>query len=127
MHWLRGLAKRIRALVHPDRADHDLDDEIGFHLEQETAKNIALGLAPDEARRRALVAFGGVAQTREQHRDVRAVRWFADLIADARFALRGCSSVVNWSCWKTLLLWAFPLGDGDIANAFSGDDCIVCE
>ncbi|MFI5241832.1 MAG: ABC transporter permease, partial [Gemmatimonadales bacterium] len=88
MHWLRGLAKRIRALAHPDGAERDLDDEICFHLEQETAKNIALGFAPREARRRALVAFGGIAQTREQHRDVRVVRWFADLIADGRFALR---------------------------------------
>ena len=35
-----------------------------------------------------MLAFGGVAQAREAHRDVRIVRWLADLIADARFALR---------------------------------------
>jgi putative ABC transport system permease protein len=91
MHWLRGLLKRIRALAQPASAEHDLDDEIAFHIEHETAKNIALGLAPDEAHRRALVAFGGVSQTHEAHRDVRAVGWIADLFADARFALRSLS------------------------------------
>ena len=88
MHRITGFLKRIRALLHARATDRDLDDEIAFHIEHETAKNIALGLAADEARRRALVAFGGVAQTREQHRDVRVVAWLADLLADARFALR---------------------------------------
>ena len=88
MYWLKGLIARARALVHPDRAEHELDEEIRFHLEQETAKYIERGLAPEGARRRALLAFGGVARTRESHRDVRAVRWLADVTGDARFALR---------------------------------------
>ncbi|MGH7620850.1 MAG: permease prefix domain 1-containing protein, partial [Gemmatimonadaceae bacterium] len=88
MHWLRGLLKRIRALAHPASAAHDLDDEIAFHIEHETAKNIALGLPSEEAHRRALVAFGGVSQTHEAHREVRSVGWIADLFADTRFALR---------------------------------------
>ena len=88
MHRLKGWLTRMRALLHAERANHELDEEILFHLEQETAKLERGGLSPDEARRRAMLAFGGVAQAREAHRDVRVVRWLADLIADARFALR---------------------------------------
>ncbi len=88
MHRLKGLFARIRAIVNGERADRELDEEIRFHLEQETAKLERGGLSVEEARRRALVAFGGVSRTREAHRDVRVVRWVADVLADARFALR---------------------------------------
>jgi putative ABC transport system permease protein len=88
MHRIKGVLARIRALMHGERADRELDEEIRFHLEQEAAKLERSGLSPEEARRRAMVVFGGVSQTREEHRDVRVVRWAADVIADARFALR---------------------------------------
>jgi putative ABC transport system permease protein len=88
MHRLKGLMARIRAIVQSGRARRELDAEIEFHLEQEAAKLERGGLSPEEGRRRAMVAFGGVSQTREEHRDVRVVRWFADAIADVRFALR---------------------------------------
>jgi putative ABC transport system permease protein len=88
MHRLKGLLARIRAMLHGERADRELDEEIRFHLEQEAAKLERSGLPPEEARRRALVVFGGLSQTREEHRDVRVLRWVADVIADARFALR---------------------------------------
>jgi putative ABC transport system permease protein len=88
MHRIKGLLVRIRAIVHGARADRELDEEIRFHLEQEAAKHERNGLSPEDARRRALMAFGGVARAREAHRDVRVVRWLADAFADARYALR---------------------------------------
>ena len=106
MYWLKGLMTRVRALVHPDRAARELDEEIGFHLEQETAKCIERGLSPEEARRRALLAFGGVARTRESHRDVRVVRWLANVLGDARFALRSLrrSPIIACAAIVTLAL-----------------------
>lgn len=88
MHQLQGLIARIRALLHRGRAEQELSEEIRFHLEQETAKNVRNGMPPADAKRRALLAFGGVERTREAHHDVRVVRWLADVMADARFALR---------------------------------------
>ena len=42
--------------------ERGLDDEIRFHIDQQTEKNIRAGMAPDgEARRQALIRFGGVA------------------------------------------------------------------
>src|SRR5688500_12619595 len=88
MGAVKGIIVRLRALLRPAATDDALDSEIGFHLEQETARHIALGVAPDEARRRALVAFGGVQQTREAHRGVRRAAWIEELGADIRYALR---------------------------------------
>jgi predicted permease len=60
-----------------------------LHVEMETENNIRLGMSPVEARRRALVVFGGVEHTKEQVRDERHTRWLEQLAADLRFALRG--------------------------------------
>jgi hypothetical protein len=88
MDALRGLMARLRAVLRGRQADRDLDDEIRSHIEMETAKNIAEGRSPDEARRLALAAFGGRDAALEAHRDVRGARWLSDLSRDTRFALR---------------------------------------
>jgi predicted permease len=53
-------------------ASGDLNDEFRFHLEMEVEQNIARGMRAEEARRRALIAFGGVQQTKEA---VRQAQW----------------------------------------------------
>src|SRR5439155_8150734 len=63
-------------------------DEIRFHIDLETEKNVRLGMPPAEARRVALAHFGGVERVRQEHRDVRRFQWMEDFGADARFALR---------------------------------------
>lgn len=88
MATVRGLMERAKALLARGRGDQELDAEIAFHLEQETARHLAAGLGPEEARRRAMVAFGGVQQAREAHRAVRGLPWLEDLVGDVRLALR---------------------------------------
>lgn len=88
MSILHALRARLRALFHPSAADRSLGEEIQFHIELETEKNLRLGMSRDEARRRAVAHFGGVQRVREEHRDVRPMRWVEDAVADARFGLR---------------------------------------
>ena len=87
MATLKGIRARLRALVRRDTAERELDEELRFHLEMETEKNLKAGMMLDEARRRALRDFGGVEPTKEAHRDVRG-RWLEELTADTRYALR---------------------------------------
>ena len=68
--------------------EEQLDKELRFHLDQQTADLIAQGLDPDEARRRARLALGGPEQVKEQCRDARGTRWLEDLWADLRYAAR---------------------------------------
>lgn len=88
MRWFKQITLRLRALFRSGAVDRDLQDEIRFHLEHETEKNVRAGMSPDEARRAARRAFGNVEMARESHRDSFGVRWARDLAADARFALR---------------------------------------
>lgn len=55
-----------RALIRRRRAEQDLDDELRFHLEVETERNVRVGMSPAEARRRALVAFGAAERFRDR-------------------------------------------------------------
>ena len=50
---LNDLRYRLRALFKRDAMDRELDDELRFHLEKETAKLVSAGMSPDEARRQA--------------------------------------------------------------------------
>ena len=65
-----------------------LSAEIEYHVDRLTQDYIARGVDPKEARRRALVEFGGPAQIEEDLRDVHRARWLADLRQDLAYAAR---------------------------------------
>lgn len=83
--WLR---RRIDVLFRKGMVEDELDDEIGFHLEKEIELHVAAGLSRAEARRRALIAFGGVERFKEEVRDVRGARILDDLAKDLQLAAR---------------------------------------
>ena len=86
-HLMRVLA-RLRGLFAGQDADADLRAEFEAHLEMETAEYIRRGMAPAEARRKALLASGGLEQAAESVRDQRGIPAMAALGADVRFSLR---------------------------------------
>jgi predicted permease len=65
-----------------------LDQDIRDHIERETQDNVDKGMAPEEARRQALLAFGNVALVREDARAVWARPWLDAVGQDVRYALR---------------------------------------
>ena len=89
MSRLKGLSAQLRDVFRGSEAEARMEEEFQFHIEMETEKLVGEGLSPYEARRRALVAFGGVDAQRESMRDERGARWFHDLGADVRYALNG--------------------------------------
>ena len=68
--------------------EQDANDELHFHIEQQTAANIAAGMARDEARRQAALKFGALEGVKENCREQRSGFWFDTFIADTRYALR---------------------------------------
>jgi putative ABC transport system permease protein len=70
------------------KQDAQLDSELRFHVEQQTADNIASGMPPEEARRRALAQFGGLESRKEEAREARGTQFIESLFQDVRFALR---------------------------------------
>jgi predicted permease len=88
MRQIRALLARLAGVFTKNRADDDLKEELQSHLAMETAEYVRRGLAPDEARRRALLASGGLTQAAEAVRDQRGLPWLESVVADARYALR---------------------------------------
>jgi hypothetical protein len=66
----------------------DISEELQSHLDLHTADNIRAGMSPDEARRQAMIALGGVQQTKERYRERGRTRWLDELTQDARFGIR---------------------------------------
>jgi putative ABC transport system permease protein len=79
--WWRRIRRR-------DALERELDAELRDHLERRAHDLAAEGMSADEARRAARLEFGGLDQIKELCRDARGTRWFEDLIADGRYALR---------------------------------------
>ena len=79
---------RIRALFRRRALEEGLDEEIHFHIEQQTEKNLRGGMSADEARRQALVRFGGLEGTRERTRDEIRPPLLQDLLRDLRHGSR---------------------------------------
>jgi putative ABC transport system permease protein len=119
---LRNLRRRLRALLRRGDVERELDEELRFHLELETEKNRHLGLDTGEARRQALVAFGGVERVKEEYRDGRGTRWLEDAAADVRFALRalGRSPALAGAAVVTL-----ALGLGANTAIFSAVNAVI--
>jgi predicted permease len=82
------LLYRLRALVRRDAVESELDDELQLHLDHQTAKLERAGLSPEEARRLARLAIGGVEHVKEECRDMRGTRWIEDLTQDLRYGVR---------------------------------------
>jgi predicted permease len=68
--------------------DTEFSAELESHLEMHVADNVRSGMTEDEARRQALIALGGVAQTRERYRDLFRFAWLDALFKDVQFGFR---------------------------------------
>jgi predicted permease len=85
---LSRLKSALRALVHRTQAERELDEELRYHVEQQTEQNMRLGMRPEEARAAARRAFGGMEQAKELSRDARGLRWIEELRHDLRYGAR---------------------------------------
>ena len=88
MRRLRAIALRLAATLFPWRREQEMADELESHLQMHVDDCVRAGIPPDEARRRALIALGGLEATKERCRDRRRIPFFDALRQDAVYALR---------------------------------------
>jgi len=115
MEWWKSLFRK-RAL------DAQLDSELRFHIEELTEANIAAGLTPEEARRRAVLEFGGREQIKEELRDVHRVSIVEGSLANLKSAFRFIRKSPSFSITVILTL---ALGIGANSAVFSAIDGIL--
>ena len=88
MRNLRRAWKRLTGMFAGARRERELAAEMEAHLEMQTADNLAGGLSAEEARRQALLKFGGLESAKESYREQRGMPRFETLVQDIRYAFR---------------------------------------
>lgn len=100
---------RLTSLLRKRALDADLNTELEHHLELGTQRYLAVGLAPEEARRRAQIDLGGIEQIHESHRDARTFAWIGEAIQDLAYAGRVFSHERSFTV-VVLLILAIGMG-----------------
>jgi len=115
MSWWKSLL--------PKRAsDAQMNSELRFHIDELTDENIAAGMPPDEARRRAILEFGGQEKFKEEVRDVYRIRLLDATVANLKSAFRFIRKSPTFSATVILTL---ALGIGANSAVFSAIDAIL--
>lgn len=122
MAWYHGLRDWLDARLRGPRRDRELQDEIRFHLELETARQRERGHEPAAAYAIALRRFGDVTRLADEARAARGPYYFEGNMHDLRWALRSLRSQPGFTA---LALITLALGIGATATAFTVLDTVL--
>jgi predicted permease len=114
--WLAVVASRIRGLFLARRLDEDFDREVSAHLAMLTEEHVRRGLAPDAARRAAIIRFGGAMRIKEEQHDRRGLPFVETTLQDVRYGLR---SLRKHPAYSMVAIATLAVGIGAGAAVFS--------
>jgi len=122
MKSLRRFFSRLASLATRQAQDERLREEINEHIALQTAENIRAGLSPVEARRQALLKFGGVEAIKQDYRARRGLPFVENVVQDVRFALRSLRHTPGLTAFVVMTL---ALGIGMTSATFSMVDALI--
>jgi hypothetical protein len=114
MSWMKEGWRRICSFAQRDGMERGLDEEIRFHIDQQTGKNLRAGMTPDEARRQAFVKFGGMERVKESARDEFRPALLEDSVRDLRYGVRALRRAPGFTAVSSLTI---ALGIGALCPA----------
>jgi predicted permease len=104
MIWAR-IRSLARAVGGRSAVEHDMDDELRFHLEARAEDLVTRRrLSPQEARRLARLEFGPIEKYKEQSREARGLRLIDSLRSDLRYSARQLRKYPVFSATAVLTL-----------------------
>ena len=122
--WLYAWRARLRALFDRDGANRELHEELQYHVDREIEARCANGVPPAEARRQALAALGGLAQTSEH---VRASRFGASLEEGFRDIRHGLRLLIRHPGFTAATVLTLTLAIGATTAIFSIVDAVLLQ
>ena len=122
MKSLRRFLTRVFNSAARRSQEERLREEIEEHIALQTAENVRVGLSPVEARRQAMLKFGGVEAMKEDYRAERGMLVIENLLQDVRFALRSLRRAPGLTAFVMITL---ALGIGMTAATFSMVDGLI--
>jgi putative ABC transport system permease protein len=87
IHHLRALMGRLWGLFEDRRADREFDDEIETHIRLLTERYVRQGMTATDAASAARRQFGNTTLLKEDHREMRGIRFIETLFQDLRYGL----------------------------------------
>src|ERR1700681_2450086 len=88
MRSVRRFLNRLFSSATRRAQEERLREEIAEHIALQTAENLHAGLSPVEARRQAMLKFGGVEAIKQDYRAERGLPFMENLLGDLRNAAR---------------------------------------
>src|SRR5580700_3248163 len=116
IRFLREALNRFRSFFRKESLDRELDVAMASRIETAIEENVRRGLPPAEARRHALVQFGGIPQASERRRESRGLPWLDVLTQDLWFTFRTLRRERGFAVVAVLIL---ALGIGANVAVFS--------
>ena len=85
---MRRWVARVANLFRGRAAEREMAREMASHIGLLQEEFEGRGLSPEEARRAAQRAYGGVEQAKELHREARSLVWLEHVVKDVRYGAR---------------------------------------
>ena len=113
---MKGWFQRLKRLHRRSELEQGLAEEIQFHIEKQSEKNVKAGMQPDEARRQAMIQFGGIEQFKESTRDQFRSAWLENFVRDLRHGMRALRRTPGFTF---VVIFTLAISIGAITAMFS--------